>query len=354
MKIATGYLSRRFLGYFALTLLTFTGLLLGLDLLENSTDVIASGGDSTRALVRYSLLRFPSLVSALIAIAALLAALLTLEALQRHRELLALWSVGLSPWRIMAALLPAGGLLLAAQFLVDDQLVPAASAELRAWGVGPSARQSVAPSEKDGVWLLSDDHVLRVAALPQRPDLLHDLTVFRRDASGNILDRLDAAEARQVDGGWILHDVVRRAVDDVRPEVIAELAWPHPIRLDVLAMLAVDPRELPLSVIRLIIASDGFGRFSSDLYRASFHDRLANPLSPIIMLFLAVGLARTENIRRGPSLYLLSGLALGFGYFIYDGVLLAVAEAGWVPGWLASWSPKIVMTCLISVLVLRT
>lgn len=354
MKIKTAYISRRFLGYFALTLLAFTGLVLGLDLLENSPDVIASDGESTRALLRYSLLRLPSLISTLIAIAALLAALLTIEALQRHRELLALWSIGLSPWRIMAALLPAGGLLLAVQFVVDDQLVPAASAELRAWGVGPSARQAVAPSEEDAVWLLSDNHVLRVPAVAERLDVLHDLTVFRRDAGGNILDRLDAGTARQEDGGWILYDVIRRSVDDVRPEVIAELPWPHPIRLDVIAMLSVDPQELPLSVIRLIIASDGFGRFSTDLYRASFHYRLANPLSPLIMLFLAIGLARTEDIGRGPGLFLLSGLALGFGYFIYDGVLLAVAEAGWLPGWLAIWSPKIVMTCLISVLVLRT
>jgi lipopolysaccharide export system permease protein len=178
--------------------------------------------------------------------------------------------------------------------------------------------------------------------------------VFRRDAKGNILDRLDVGTARQENGGWTLYDVIRRSVDDIRPEAIAALPWPHPIRLDVIAMLSVDPQELPLSVIDLIIASDGFGQLSTDLYRASFHHRLANPLSPLIMLFLAVGLARAGDIRRGPTLFLLSGLALGFGYFIYDGVLLAVAEAGWLPGWLASWSPKIVMTCLISVLVLRT
>jgi len=351
MSSIARYLARRLLGYFAVSLLVLVGLLLGLDLLEHGEAVMTGERDGTAALLRYTGLRLPAAVSKLNAIAALLAGLLTLEELRRHRELVALWNMGLSPWRIMAAVLPVGFLLAGLQLAVDDRAVPAAAAELRAWGVGPYVGPDSPVARKESIWLLSGGHVLRVAA--GAGEGLDDVTVFRRDAAGNLLERLDAESAERVQGEWLLRDVIRRPADGAAPVRVAELTWTDPIRIDLIGLLAVGPDELPLADLHTIIANAGFGQFPTARYRAWFHARLGGALSPLLMILLAVGLARGENIRRGTGLLLVAGLAIGFTYFIYDGVVLAMGKAGWLPGWLAGWSPKAVMACVVAFLATK-
>lgn len=352
MSVAARYLGRLFFIHFGGALLVLVGLLVSLDLMEHGGELMASEG-RTSALGRYALLRVPGMVAQLGPIAALLAGLLMVEGLRRHRELVALWNIGLSPWRLMAAMLPVGVFLLGLQLVLDDRLVPAATAKLRSWGVGPYERKTAAPQNNAAVWLLSGDHVLRVRPVPGTPEHLEEVTVFRRDADGHLLERLDARTARRADDHWLLHDVVRRAVGDPTPEYVARLPWTSPIDPEVIAMLSVEPRELPLSTIYTIVANEGFGRFATDVYRVWLHERPANALSPLLMIALAISLVRGEHLRRGPGLFLVAGLAIGFGYFIYDGVVLAIGKAGWLPAWFAAWSPKAVMACVIGTLALR-
>ena len=66
----------------------------------------------------------------------MLAALLTFAELTRHSELTAIAAAGVSKPRLAAAVLPVALLIAAVQFLIEDQAVPRAVAELRAWGIG--------------------------------------------------------------------------------------------------------------------------------------------------------------------------------------------------------------------------
>jgi len=352
VSIAGRYLSRLFFAYFAVALVVLVGPLLSLDLMEHGGEIMAAE-ERSLALGRYAALRLPGMAAQLAPIAALVAGLLMVEGLRRHRELVALWNTGLSPWRIMAAMLPVGVLLLGLQLVLDDRAVPAAAAELRAWAVGPYEGEAAAAEEGADVWLLSGDHVLRVAAVSGTAERLEDVTVFRRDAEGNLLERLDARAARRVDDHWLLRDVVRRPVGSAAPERVAGLPWTAPIDPKVISMLSVEPRELRLSIIYEIVVNEGFGRFETDVYRVWLHERLANALAPMLMIALAVSLVRGEHIRRGPGLFLVAGMAIGFGYFIYDGVVLAIGKAGWLPAWFAAWSPKALMACVIATLALR-
>jgi lipopolysaccharide export LptBFGC system permease protein LptF len=46
-------------------------------------------------------------------------------------------------------------------------------------------------------------------------------------------------------------------------------------------------------------------------------------------------------------------VAIGFGFFIFENASLAMGEAGFLPPWIAAWSPMIALACLIGAFVAR-
>lgn len=352
MSTAGGYLNRVLFLYFSIALVALIGLALGLDLMENARNIL-SGDERPAVLARYALLRLPAIASQSNPIAALIGALLAVETLRRHRELVALWTTGLAPGRLMSMLLPVAVLLSSCQFVVDDRLVPATATELRDWGVGPYARQASAQAGEPFVWLLSGPHVIRLADPAAAEGGLRDITIFRRSEDGVLLERLDARAARKEGADWVLLDVVSRTVADPRPKSMAALPWRDPIDPAVLTLAAVEPRNLPIEVIDTVIAHRGYGQLPVAPYRTWFHHRIAGALAPAIMIFLAVSLAKGTGRRQGTGRLLAAGLAIGFGFLIYDGIVLALGEAGWLPAWFAAWSPKLVMACAIALLTLE-
>ena len=135
-SIISRYVNRLLLGRFALVLLGLAALMLLLEFLGDSDQVIAANDDAVEALALYMVLRLPDILAELIPVAALLAGLLAFAELARHSELTAIYAGGMSKVRLALAIVPAFVLISGFQLLIEDQARPVAMKELRAWGVG--------------------------------------------------------------------------------------------------------------------------------------------------------------------------------------------------------------------------
>ena len=131
MPLFARYVTRLFAVRFALLLAGLTALVVLLDLMAHGGAVVA--GEGAGALWRYAGLRLPLIVSRLLPFTVLIAALLTLAGMARHRELIVLIGAGVSQFGLMLAFLPALAAIAAVHFWLDDRVAPAAIAELRAW-----------------------------------------------------------------------------------------------------------------------------------------------------------------------------------------------------------------------------
>src|SRR5919108_1351006 len=129
------YLSRLFLMRFGFLMLGLALLVVFLDFLADGDEILEAGGGAVTPILRYTVLRLPEIVSELIPITAMLAGFLTFAGLARFRELTALLGVGLSKFTLAAAIAPAAILIGVMQFVLEDQALPVAVGELRAWGV---------------------------------------------------------------------------------------------------------------------------------------------------------------------------------------------------------------------------
>lgn len=346
------YVARIFVQRFLLVLLGISGAVLAFEIVEVLNDL---GGDAVEAstIARYAALRLPSFLAQLLPVATLVAALLTAGDLLRQRELVAAWSAGLSQPRLLLGLLPLLLLLGGLQFLLNDQVVPRTTDALRAWGVGEFRTTGLLTSRDGSVWLRSGNDIVRVSAQDLEAERLAAVTIFRRNAQGELLERLDAAEAERQEQGWLLRQVVRHATAPYGSDVLPELLWPGEIELEHLRLVARPPRELAFLDLWALLASDGYGQRPRELYETWVNARLAQffgaPLVFCLAFALAQGWRRTGEMTR----LMLSGLALGFGFFILDGASVALGEVGFLPGWLAAWSPPTLLACLVAHLLLK-
>ena len=342
------YLSRLYLMRFGFLLLGLALLVMFLDFLADGDDVLEVAGGAVMTILRYTMLRLPEIVAELIPITAMLAGFLTFAGLARYRELTALLGVGVSKFSLAAAILPAALLVATMQFAIEDQALPRAVGELRAWGVGDYATE-------DGgrpTWIRQGTDIVRIGRFDRAADGLEGVTIFRRDQAGNLLERIEAERAVYRDGEWILQGVMRAMPSEPSTLETASLGWPQGLSLDVLLSAATHPKESTLWDLISVSGRDDLGTQPGYRYKLWLHERLAGPVTTMVLIILTVALAQPFESRTGRGLLLAIWLAVGFVAWTFDGLVLTFGEIGLLPPILAAWAPPAVFAAVAAWLML--
>jgi lipopolysaccharide export system permease protein len=345
------YLNRVFFVRFAVVAFAIVGFAAVVDLLDAGDDLVGSPEGPGAAVLRYLALRLPMMLSELMPLAALIAAIIAVGDLLRHRELVVVWGVGLSNLRVMRLLLPAALVLLVLKLALDDRAVPPAAAELRAWGVGEFKHLPSGSEVGPAYWLRTGDDVLRVSAAAASAGRLMDVELFRRDPQGLLIERVTAARAEPIPGGDGLRlvDAVRRVVATRSVEAAPAYDWPggRDIDLDRLRVLATPPRELGSGRLFEILGGGAYGVRAAEPYLAALHGRVAGAVLPGLLILLAFGLARRFSRTATVAPILVMGIALGFLAIITGGVAGALGEVGVISPAAASWAPVLALAAVV-------
>ncbi len=353
MTVIARLLTRMILVRFVVILLGISIFVLTLDILTNLDDILAYGEGDPWVVLRYAGLRLPQVASTFWNLSVLLAVLLTLVELGYRNEIVAIWAAGVSPLQILVMLLPLGILLGAAQFLLNDQANPRTARELRAWGVGDYATKKLQLGENAPIWMRAGNDILRAGRTNRKATALDDVTIFRRDEDGLLLEQIIARTARLVNGRWVLRDVYIYARDNVRPQKLDVLIYSGNLRMAATGARSGDPEEMTLSDLSYFIANAGFGIRPPYVYEAWWHKRIS--LFVLAWLVMAACVPLAARYRRGGVAgYVFGvGVAIGFGYFILDGLAMTVGELGLVPPWMAAWLPAAALGLVATALLVR-
>jgi len=346
------YLARLFLARLLVILLGLAALLLLLDLLANSDEIIESGQGIAATLGRYSLLRLPGVLSQVIPISVLLATLIMLAGLARHSELVAIFASGVSHFRLIFTLLPVVLLVAVVQFLVEDWALPPANAALRAWGVA-DFDDFAAKDDQGRTWFRQGDNLVRVGEISDDSGDLSGMAIFRRDAEGRLIEKIEARRASYADETWVLEDVVRSKPDSADSVSQARLVWPGAIESSVLRLLSVHPRELPWPELTHLVEKSGYGNRPLYLYKVWLHKKVARPFATMILVLVGIAAVQWVHMRRSAAGMLTIGIGVGFVYWIFDEFVVTIGEAGLLPAVAAAWAPPVILGALASAVILR-
>jgi len=353
MTVLTGYLNRMFLVRFLVVLFGIIGFAAVVDLLDVAEELVGEPEGVVAAGLRYFGLRLPIMLSEMMPIAALIAGLLAVADLLRHRELVVIWSSGVRPLTILKLMLPAGLLLVATKFAVDDLALPRAASALRLWGIGDYRSTPQEGQSGDYYWLRSGHDVVRLSADAITRGEIRDVTIFRRDDDGILTERVEAERATTIPGGWRLEEVTRSRVAGREVDNLPSLDWPGAIDVDRVRLLARPPRELGLLQLQEIASAGGYGLRAREPYLTWLHQRVAGAFVPMFLMMLSFALVRRFSRTASIAPVFMTAVGIGFTLIILNGVASALGEVGLIAPALAGWGPTAALAALVLLLASR-
>ncbi len=353
-KVLFGYVAKSYATRFAGLVFGICIILQMLDLMANSDEIMAGTGASYMSTVRYIGLRFPEILSQFIPFTALLAAIMTLAGLNTASEIVIMKSAGMSAYRVLTPMIMVSVIIALAHFAFNESVKVKTSAALNHWQANGYATDiPPPPASSKEVWVMEDNTIIRVQQITRNGKILvlDDITQFERDPQGRLAFIAKGDFAVFQNNQWTMFDV--RRFDLNRHETTTEASTPWPVNIEPERFLALSVKPAHVSIIelyravqRLIPTGQPANAMISALYR-----KIAEPAASIIMPLLAA--LAGFGVQRSGMLFIriLSGMALGFGYFVFDNMIAAMGEFGKLPPLLASCS-AFIMFCLIGATIL--
>jgi len=355
-RTLTLYLSRMFVVRIVAVLLMLVMVLQILDLLGQSSRILAYPGNGEAQLLHYVSLRAPQLVARFLPYSVLLATIITLATLNQNSEVIAMKAAGLSAHQVLAPLMLTALIIALFNIAFNERVVTRANAALQAWEdaeFGPIPEDSAVRSN---VYLSDGRDILLASTLhgSGKNLVMDEVTFYRRNSAGIVTEQLRAPRAVFVDPGWKMDEPVRFDVKTteagpIGPTTVAKEISPEQIRITRVNADAQSLFELSDS----IEAMQAAGRRTSKLEAAWWH-KISGPLSAVLMPLLgavaAFGLARSGQLLIRAVL----GMALGFTYFVVDNAALAMGNFGGYTPLVAAWAPFLLFALVGETVLIRT
>lgn len=310
-------------------------------------------------VAQYYLVKTPELLVTVLPVALLLGLLYALTNLARHHELTAIRTAGWGLWRVCASYLVLGTVLAAGLFALNELCVPDANEAANRILARRTGSNVGGSKSKWQVGLAfhneADGRLWNIGAYNRETGEMRGVNLEWRLSDGG-RRRLAAEEAEYADGVWTFRGVkellyrAEETLPHYRGETnelaLSELTeTPETIRSEIkfTELSNVKAARRPrLSLQELL----DYRRLHPRLKPADrakletqFHGRVAEPWKCLVVVLIAIPFGAPSG-RRNVFVGVASSIFIGFSYFVFASVCLALGTGGYVAPWLAAWLPN--------------
>lgn len=335
-----------------LVLLVFIGLEVFI-LLATQVGSLGKGSYNISQALLYVLLVLPQQTYFLFPMAGLLGILFGLSLLANSSELIIMRASGVSPLKITRYAMQAGILLIFMMTLVGEILGPLGKhlGEKRKL-VATSSGQALKTGE--GLWLRQGSNFYHI----QQIDSSHRIEYVSQyvfDGSQH-LTRVSFSPMGVYNGSaWKMENIQQSSIypDRVTTEIIPAQDWD----------LAIDPRLLKISLstadeMSLLQLSDYINyqketNLVPTVYQLSFWKRVLEPLGSLVMMLLAIPFVFGPLRSATTSLRIVSGIAVGFIFYLINQLFPPLSQVLNFPPYLAAATPILIFAVFGIVLLRR-
>ena len=356
MNILSRYILREFFRSFATALSGICVVYLCVDFLQKADSFIRLKATISQ-VVRYFLYNLPSIITPSIPIAALIATLLSLGALSRHNEIIAMRASGVSLGRILLPVL-AGGLLISALGFINNELVmPTYVAKANyIRKVELEKKQQPVMFRRNKLWLRGPDNsIANIAFIAPDRNVMFGLNIFKLNKDFTVRERILADSLVWENDAWRLKDsmvyvqtgdtVIAHPADG---EVYNIVETPSDLSMIVKSSEEMSFAELWDYVRR--IKNSGYNAMREEM---ALYGKISFPFSSLLMVMIATPLS-LQRVRSGGAG---TGIAIAvFISFAYWGLLsigTALGRSGALPPLTASWLANALFSLYACVMMIR-
>lgn len=352
------HLLRSFIRPFFFCSVFFLAMFVVVDVL-NQLDEFLTSGAGLDAIGYYYAAMTPLILAQILPAAILLAALYALGILNRHNEITAMKSNGVSGFRILQPVFLAGLVISFGLFAMNETVTPQATVAASSIKYGLIKKKSHNINERSvqNVTLLADRHRMVFAReLMIGTRSMYDVIILEHRSDMSLKSKTIARSGVYQDGRWVLYDVLEYQVDE-RGNVVDK-----PQTLD---RKEIDLKESPETFLtqyaqpeqmsywnlkRYIKGTRITGYRASNRLLVELYEKISGPFVCLVMLLVSAPLALTSR-RGGAMISIGVGLLVIVIFYSFAAVSSALGKGGVLPPFVAAWLPNLIFSLVGAVLI---
>jgi lipopolysaccharide export system permease protein len=338
------YLLKEFARVLGLALATFVGLYLCVDFFERFPAFLRAGARSG-LIVTYFVLKIPLIVTQMMPAAVLAAVLLSLGALARRSELMAMRACGISLWQIGGPIAFACLAISIATMAWNEYVVP--SSMDRAHYV---ERVRIKNKKFEGhfgeaeIWFHGRKIFTNVDRFDATSEQLFGVTNYLFNDDFRLERILTAPSAQWTGHAWEGRDVEELAFDadgGLRAEPRGSFELPIDETPGDLTAVHRDTDDLSFSTLAREVRDLSRKGIDTTDYRVDLWLKTAIPFVSLVMALIGIPLASRTVRGSGMAAGLGLALVVGFLYWIVLGLTTSLGRSGLIPAPIAAWSANV-------------
>ncbi len=356
MKIFDRYIIKLFFTYWLAGLVVFVTLYLAVDALTitmKNTDV------PVYSFVKYYAFSIPSLVYQLFPVICLFAVLFTLGQLNRSNELVALYSMGRSLFRIALPVLACVAILSLVFFFISDRVFPTLAmkkkyveyVEIRK---KPGAYGTV---KTNRIWYRSENVLFNIKTLNPQESTAQGLTLYYFDDAWELVQLINAKTVKMEGSLWKLGEgLITVFVENSSFPLTESFKTKDVVMNEEVADLqsaADSADQMSLGQLSRFIDRNKEAGLDTLRYEVDYHAKFGFAFAALVMSLLGLPFA-VDRVRGGGG-FKNVGICLGlaFGYWSVYSSFLTIGQYGALIPILAAWIPNILALGLAGLLYRR-
>ncbi len=347
MRTLDRYLLKQIISPFLYCITIFTFLYIVIDLFEN-LDEILSEQITLFTLGRYYLNFIPLIFVQTASIAMLVSTVYVLVTLNKHNEITAMRTAGISILRIATPFLIAAFIVSILCFLVSDKVVPqtsdiTSSIKQEKMKSGPKANKL-----SDVTIYGVPNRLIYVKNYDIKDKLLSDVIILEQDKNRIIQSKIIAREAKWKDERWNFYDVTIYRLDrdgrikgiplNYEEKFLDIREKPEDFQKYQINPTLMSYRELKNYINKFRgIEERTVRRLLVDLYC-----KISFSFTSFIIILIGIPVALLIKARKGILLALSLSMVIGFTYYAVMAISAALGKAGFIPPLLSAWLGNII------------
>ncbi len=348
MTILDRYLLKEILKCFSIVLTVVLGLFIIVEFF-NKADNFMEAGLSISRLIRYLQLKLPQIIVQIAPLGILLAVLVAFGLMNKHNEIIALKSGGVSIYFLMRAVLTIAVILSLILFILSEIVVPITISKANKIWFSEVKKKPVLTTRQKNIWIKGNRAIYFIRYFNPQNQSVSGVTLNYFDKAFKLSKRIDATSGVFQEGKWVFSDVMEQVLDEESNTYGVHIYPKQTVEMDVLPeeLTRVFTKSDEMNVAELFsyirqVESDGY---DATAFRVDFHARFAFPVLSIIVCVIGIGIAAKRKGPEGPSVSIAYGAVVVFLYWVIHSFCLSLGYGGILPPIIAAWISNIIFSC---------
>lgn len=354
MRILDRYMVRGFLGPYIWCMLLFTIMAVIIDIFSFIDDIVKYKIPA-ESLIAFYVYYSPTIIVQVMPMAVLLSTIYLLSNLNKHNEIVAMKSGGVSLWRVMAPILVMGFIISAVTFIINDRILPTSSKVsnmIRREELESMKADNVKIKNLENVAIYgTENRIIFAKNYDIEKATLNEIIIHRHDTKQNLISKVTAERAVWTGSEWKLYRAIVYKIDNAgrildRPQFFAETNISLNEKPKDFAMSEWRAEYMSYKELRGYIRKfKGAGRRLMRTLLVELNYKISFCFISLIIIVVGAPFALIST-RGGVLIGIGMSVAIGLLYYASIAIFLAFGKGGILPPFVAAWLGNIVFAWL--------